>query len=164
MSFEVIDIVFGLFIVIAAFRGATRGFVTEAGTMAALIMGFGGAILFYKPVSQALARQIGESMWNQLIAFLALFVLLYLLVKLLERMLHNIIERLNLDRLDSALGFFLGIAEGLLLVAAVLFLINWQPFFPPEKVLGSSFFARMLYPVLPSPERIFGSLAGITDA
>lgn len=156
MSFEVIDIVFALLVVIAAIRGAFRGFVTEVGSMAALILGFGAAIVFYKSVSLLLDKQFGPSMWNQLIAFLILFLLGYLLVKLVQRMLQNIIERLNLDRLDSALGFFLGVAEGLLVVGVALFIINWQPFFDPKSLLGSSFFARMLFPVLPSPERIFG--------
>ena len=156
MSFEVIDIVFALLVIIAAIRGAFRGFVTEVGSMAALILGFGAAIVFYKPVALLLDRQFRPSMWNQLIAFLILFLLAYLLVKLVQRMLQNIIDRLNLDRLDTALGFFLGIAEGLLVVGVVLFIINWQPFFDPKNLLGSSFFARMLFPVLPSPERIFG--------
>ena len=156
MSFEVIDIVFALLVVIAAIRGAFRGFVTEVGSMAALILGFGAAIVFYKSVALLLDKQFGPSMWNQLIAFLILFLLGYLLVKLVQRMLQNVIERLNLDRLDSALGFFLGVAEGLLVVGVALFIINWQPFFDPKSLLGSSFFARMLFPVLPSPERIFG--------
>ena len=156
MSFEVIDIVFALLVVIAAIRGAFRGFITEVGSMAALILGFGAAIIFYKPVALLLDKQFGPTFWNQLIAFLVLFLLGYLLVKLVQRMLQNVIERLNLDRLDSALGFFLGIAEGLLVVGVALFVINWQPFFDPKGLLGSSFFARVLFPVLPSPERIFG--------
>jgi membrane protein required for colicin V production len=156
LSFEVIDIVFALLVVIAAIRGAFRGFITEVGSMAALILGFGAAIIFYKPVAFLLDKQFGPTFWNQLIAFLILFLLGYLLVKLVQRMLQNVIERLNLDRLDSALGFFLGIAEGLLVVGVALFVINWQPFFDPKGVLGSSFFARILFPVLPSPERIFG--------
>lgn len=156
MTFEVIDIVFALLIVIAAIRGAFRGFVMEVGSMAALILSFACAIIFYKPVALILERQFGHSLWNPLISFLILFLLVYLLVKLVQRMLQNVIERLNLDRLDSALGFFLGIAEGLLVVGVALFVINWQPFFDPKGLLGSSFFARMLFPVLPSPERIFG--------
>jgi len=156
LSFEVIDIVFALLVVIAAIRGAFRGFITEVGSMAALILGFGAAIVFYKSVALLLDKQFGPSFWNQLIAFLILFLLGYLLVKLVQRMLQNIIERLSLDRLDSALGFFLGIVEGLLVVGVALFIINWQPFFDPKGLLGSSFFARILFPVLPSPERIFG--------
>jgi membrane protein required for colicin V production len=156
LSFEVIDIVFALLIIIAAIRGAFRGFVAEVGSMAALILGFALAIVFYKPLSLLLQKQFGSSMWNQVIAFLILFLVVYLLVKLVQRLLQNIVERLSLDRLDSAMGLFLGIAEGLIVVGVVLFVINWQPFFDPKNLLGSSFFARMLFPVLPSPERIFG--------
>ena len=156
MMFEVVDIVFALLILIAAIRGAFRGFVTEVGSMAALILSFACAIIFYKPVAQILEKQFGHSLWNPLISFLILFLLVYLLVKLVQRMLQNVIDRLNLDRLDSAMGFFLGITEGLLVVGVALFIINWQPFFDPKSLLGSSFFARMLFPVLPSPERIFG--------
>ena len=72
MTFEVIDIVFALLVVIAAIRGAFRGFVTEVGSMAALILSFAAAIIFYKPVALILERQFGHSLWNPLIAFLIL--------------------------------------------------------------------------------------------
>jgi membrane protein required for colicin V production len=155
MHFEVVDVVFAVLIAVLAVRGALRGLVAEVGSMAALILGLGGAFLFYKPAAALLSRYFKASMWTPLIAFLVLFLLLYLLVKLCERLLHSLVERLSLDRLDSAFGFFLGIAEGLLLVGVLLFLINWQPFFASQKLLADSFFARMLVPVLPSPERIF---------
>jgi membrane protein required for colicin V production len=154
-QFELIDVVFAILIVIAAVRGAFRGFVTEVGSAASLILGIGGAILFYRPGARLIAGRFGESMWNPLIAFLVLFLVIYVAVKLVERMLAALFDRLNLNRLDSALGFFLGIGEGLLLVAAALFFLSWQPFFDPAPILGNSLFARFLFPLLPSPERIF---------
>ncbi|MBN1835665.1 MAG: CvpA family protein [Spirochaetales bacterium] len=155
MRFEIIDVVFAILILVAAVRGAFRGFVAEAGSAAALVLGISGAVGFHRPVARIIARSFGESMWNPLIAFLVLFLVIYIVVKLVERLLAAVFEKLNLDRLDSALGFFLGIAEGLLLVAVVLFLLNWQPFFDPGPLLGDSLFARFLCPLLPSPERIF---------
>jgi membrane protein required for colicin V production len=155
MQFEIIDIVFAILIVIAAVRGAFRGFVTEVGSAASVILGIGGAILFYRPGARLITRRFGESMWNPLIAFLILFLIIYVVVKLVERMLAVLFDRLNLNRLDSALGFFLGIGEGLLLVSVALFLLSWQPFFDPGPILGHSIFARFLFPLLPSPERIF---------
>jgi membrane protein required for colicin V production len=157
LQFEIIDLVFAIVIVIAAVRGAFRGFVAEVGSAASLILGIGGAVLFYRPGARLIARKFGESMWNPLIAFLVLFLVIYIVVKLVERLLAAIFDRLNLNRLDSALGFFLGIGEGLLLVAVALFFLNWQPFFDPGGLLEHSVFARFLFPLLPSPERIFGS-------
>lgn len=163
MSFAVIDVVFIVLIVVLAIRGAIRGFVSEIGSMAALIVGLGGAILFYKSLSLLIGRYFGQSMWNPLIAFLALFLVLYLLVKLLEKLLHAVFDRLNLERLDRATGFFLGIAEGILAVGVLLFLMNWQPFFDTKRLLADSIFARLLFPILPSPQRIFGSAASAAN-
>jgi len=157
MQIAVIDIVFILVALILAVRGALRGFVSEIGSVAALILGFGGAIVFYKPLAGLIGRRIGQSMWNPLIAFLVLFLALYLVVKLLERLLENLVDRLNLERLDRVLGLFLGLTEAILLIGVVLFVLNWQPFFDPRNLLSQSLFARFLFPLLPSPERIFGA-------
>jgi membrane protein required for colicin V production len=155
MGFAAIDVVFLVLIVVLAIRGAIRGFVTEIGSVAALVVGLGGAILFYKPLAALIGRLFGVSMWNPLIAFLILFLLLYLVIKLLERLLHAVFDKLNLERLDRAIGFFLGLAEGLLAVCVLLFLLNWQPLFDARKLLEHSLFARVLSPILPSPQRIF---------
>ena len=156
MGFAAIDIVFLVLIVVLAIRGAIRGFVTEIGSVAALVVGLGGAILFYKPLAALIGRLFGISMWNPLIAFLILFLILYLVIKLLEHLLHAMFDKLNLERLDRAIGFFLGLAEGLLAVCVLLFLLNWQPLFDARKLLEHSLFARVLSPILPSPQRIFG--------
>jgi membrane protein required for colicin V production len=148
--------VFLVLIVVLAIRGAIRGFVTEIGSVAALVVGLGGAILFYKPLAALIGRLFGISMWNPLIAFLILFLVLYLLIKLLEHLLHAVFDKLDLERLDRAIGFFLGLAEGLLAVCVLLFLLNWQPLFDARKLLEHSLFARVLSPILPSPQRIFG--------
>jgi membrane protein required for colicin V production len=157
LNFAVIDLVFALLIIAAALRGAIRGFVTEIGMMAALIVGLGGALLFTKSLARLLAQYFGESLWNQIIAFLVIFLLIYILVKLLESLLRGLIDRLSLERLDRALGLFLGLGEGVLLVGIILFLLNWQPFFEVDQLLGSSVFAQLLFPLLPSPDRIFGT-------
>lgn len=156
MSFAVIDVVFALLIVVLAVRGVIRGFVAEFGSVAAVFVGIGGAVLFHKALAALFGRWFGESRWNPLIAFLVLFLLLYLLVKALERLLAAVFDKLNLERLDRALGFFLGLAEGLLIVCVLLFLLRWQPFFDPQGFLRDSLFTRFLSPVLPSPQRMFG--------
>jgi membrane protein required for colicin V production len=156
MSFAAIDVVFAILIVVLAVRGAIRGFVAEFGSVAALFLGLGGAIALYKSVGALMDKWFGSSLWNPFIAFLVVFLLIYLLVKALERLLAALFDRLELERLDRAIGLFLGLAEGLLLVGVLLILLNWQPFFETRGLLGDSLFARFLSPVLPSPERLFG--------
>jgi membrane protein required for colicin V production len=156
MSFEAIDIIFAILIMILAVRGAIRGFVAEFGSVAALFLGLGGAIALYKSVAALIGKWFGVSLWNPLIGFLVVFLLIYLVVKLLERLLAALFDKLDLERLDRAIGLFLGLAEGLLLAGVLLFLLNWQPFFDTRGLLRDSLFARFLSPLLPSPERLFG--------
>jgi membrane protein required for colicin V production len=156
VSFAAVDLVFAALIVILAVRGAIRGFVAEFGSVAALFLGLGGAIALYKAVAALLGRWFGSSLWNPLIGFLVVFLLIYLVVKVLERLLAVLFDKLELERLDQAIGLFLGLAEGLLLVGVMLFLLNWQPFFDTRRLLGDSLFVRILSPLLPSPERLFG--------
>jgi len=155
MSYATIDLVFAVLIVVLAVRGAIRGFVAEFGSVAALFLGLGGAIALYKSVAALLGKWFGTSLWNPLIGFLVVFLLIYLVVKLLERLLAALFDKLNLERLDRAIGLFLGLAEGLLLAGVLLFLLNWQPFFDTRGLLQDSLFARFLSPLLPSPERLF---------
>ena len=156
MSFATIDIVFAILIAALAVRGAIRGFVAEFGSVAALFLGLGGAIALYKSVAALIGKWFGVSLWNPLIAFLVVFLLIYLVVKALERLLAALFDKLDLERLDRAIGLFLGLAEGLLLVGVLLVLLNWQPFFDIRSLLRDSLFARLLSPLLPSPERLFG--------
>ncbi len=132
--------------------------------MAAIILGIGGAIFFSKSLSILIENYFGESIWNQVISFLVLFLLIYITVKLLESLIHNIFIKLSLERLDKALGFFLGIAEGFLLVCIILIILNWQPFFEINYLLEDSLFAKILFPLLPSPDRIFKSQVFLKNA
>ncbi len=149
MEFAGIDIVFAIVIVILAFRAAIRGFVKELMGTAALFLGIVIAVLFSALVAGVIEEYIGPTIWSQVIAFLGLFLVVYLIVKLFESGLNRMIERIHADKLDHALGFFLGIAEGLIVVFLILLLVQIQPFFEPEALITGSLFARLMVPFLP---------------
>ncbi|TFH04541.1 MAG: CvpA family protein [Spirochaetales bacterium] len=149
MEFAGIDIVFGIIIAILAFRAAIRGFVKELMGTAALFLGIIIAVLFSGMVSQLLDEFMGPTIWSQVIAFLGLFLVVYLVIKIFESALNKLIERIHLDQLDHALGFFLGIVEGLVVIFIILMLIQIQPFVEPESLMAGSLFGRILLPFLP---------------
>lgn len=155
INFSLIDIIIMLVIIAAAIRGTIKGFVAEAASMAALILGIGGAILFSRKLSLVLEKYLGRTAWNQIITFLLIFLVIYIAIKLLEGIMHAIFEKLNLNKLDSALGFFLGIAEGLLVGGLALFVLNWQPVFETHELLRNSLFYRLLLPFLPRTDIFF---------
>jgi len=125
LNFSYIDIFFGVVLAIAAIRCAVKGFIAEALSMAAVIGGILIAVLLSGQVAKLFDKWFGASSWNQLIAFLALFLLVYLVIKIIENILHDFLHALNIERLDNALGLFLGLVEGVLVIAILLIIMSW---------------------------------------
>jgi membrane protein required for colicin V production len=70
-------------------------------------------------------------------------------VKLSEAGLKNLVENAELENLDKALGFFLGLIEGLLVVFVLMFILYIQPLIPMEEAIQSSITGRLLLPLFP---------------
>ena len=60
--------------------------------------------------------------------------------------------------LDKALGFFWGLAEGLLIVGVFCVILIVQPFFDLSELLSKSFFASKILPIFVNTESLKGSL------
>lgn len=149
MTLNALDYVFVGIVVILTVRALVRGFVHEFMSVAGLVLGIVAAVLFSGMVAVKLAPFLGNSGWTQVAAFLGLFIVVYLVVKLFESGLNRLIESINLDSLDRALGFFLGIVEGLVVVFVVLLVMRLQPFFDVSVVVSKSVFAAALLPLMP---------------
>tara|TARA_B100000614_G_scaffold19682_1_gene15906 strand:+ start:86 stop:565 length:480 start_codon:yes stop_codon:yes gene_type:complete len=154
MNLSGLDIVFVVLIVFAALRAGIRGFVHEFLSMAAVILGIAAAVLFSGLAAQWIQPYIGAGPWAQVVAFLGLFLVVYVVVKLFENALNRLVEHINLESLDRALGFFLGIAEGLFLVFVLVLVLQLQPVFDADPILAESQFARFFLPLLPYAERV----------
>lgn len=157
MDLSGLDIVFIVLVIFAALRAGIRGFVHEFLSMAAVILGITAAVVFSGVAAFLLEPYFGAGPWAQVIAFLGLFLLTYIVVKLLENALNRFIEHIRLESLDRALGFFLGIAEGLLLVFILVLLLQLQPLFDARQMLAESRIAGFFVPLLPYAERLMGA-------
>lgn len=156
MELTGLDIVFLIIVVFAALRAGFRGFVREFMSMAAVFLGIAIAVLFSGVAAVYVQPWIGAGAWSQVVSFLGLFLVVYLLVKIFESALNRIIERINLESLDKALGFFLGIVEGLLVSFILLLVLQLQPLFDTRQMIADSTLARYLLPLLPYAERLMG--------
>jgi membrane protein required for colicin V production len=150
MSVAVIDIVFLGLIAIFSLRCAVRGFVSEVLSMAALVFGLLTAIFFFRTGAQIVRNQFmpGVEVVPEIIAFIALFMIVFIVIKILELMLKGIIDGIRLGGVDRFLGFFFGIAEGIIVVCLFLFLISIQPFVDSEIILEKSLTAKILLPFI----------------
>lgn len=136
-------------LLVLALRGVIRGFSAEFFSFVSFTLAFLAA--FFS--SGIMARQLEiylelkYSPWNQVMIFLFIFIIVYLLVKLIDNLIQDFLEASSfLDRFDRFLGFFLGLAEGLVLSAVIIFLISIQPFFELDYLLINSFAAALLVP------------------
>ncbi len=149
MNINVLDIVAIVIIAVAAIRCTFRGFIAEAFSMAAIIVGGLAAVFFSKAGALLIESYFGYSVWNQIIAFLIIFLIVYLVIKLLQGIILRIFEKIHLERLDKALGFFLGIVEGVLVVVIIVYVLVVQPVFEVDDILADSFVARTIIGIVP---------------
>lgn len=148
MHWNALDVVFGLILLFLTIRGLFKGFVGEIFSVGAVVAGIGTAVFFSAALAGPVERVLHLRGWGHPVAFLGLFLAVYIVLKLIEKGVKGIVERINLENLDRALGFFLGFAEGVIVVGLLVFLLRFQTFVDMSKPLSESFVAGMLTPLV----------------
>lgn len=148
MEWNFLDIVFGILILLLAVRGLIRGFIGEVFSVGAVVVGIGAAVIFSSVLAGPVEEMLNIRGWGQVIAFLGIFLVVYIVLKIVEKALKGVIENIHLENLDRALGLFLGIVEGLVVVGALVLMLRLQPFFDFSASLEESTVVRILTPLL----------------
>ena len=144
-----LDVVFGLIILAMAVRCALKGFVDEFMTVAAVLGGIIGGLLLSGVVADFLEKYVGPFYLSSLIGFLLVFIVFYLAMKLFENALHRLVDRINLENLDRALGLFLGLVEGAVIVLFIIFVMAVQPIADTSALLEESFIGGIGLKLIP---------------
>jgi membrane protein required for colicin V production len=142
--------VFLILLGLLALRGFLKGFTGEFFSIASLALGLIGAVFFFKNGASFLRDRYfqGTALLPEVLAFLGILFLVFAAGKILERIVTDIIRRLNLDRINRALGLILGLAEALALISISILFLTIQPLFNAEGILGESRFAALLLPLI----------------
>lgn len=115
-----VDIVVGLFLLVAIVRGWMKGFLVQLGQIVLVALAFGAGRLFGHLLEPALSDAFDAShpQVTETVAFFAVFVLVYIvgavLLHWLTRDLHR--EGGVFSTADKSLGLVFGLAKGALLV------------------------------------------------
>ncbi len=155
MTLTAFDMVMFVIVVLAIVRATLAGFIAEFFSKVAVIAGVVVAVLFHDALSPYVGRLTGADALVDVASFLAIFVVVYLSVKAVQRVVGNAFEGESMTNLDRALGFFLGIAEGLIIVFVILLAITRQGFFDLSFLVEGSLFARVFEPLLASSTASF---------
>lgn len=151
MTFNFLDVVFMALILVCAIQAAVNGFIKEFFGKAAFMLGIFVAVMLYAKLTPYINRYIKSTFVSQILAFLLIFILIYLIVRLVQQLVGSFFSGDILSGLDRALGFFFGVAEGLLLISVVLVILYAQPWFDIGPLVKGSFFHRMLEALLVKP-------------
>ena len=155
MKFSPIDVFFLLLIIIPAIVCASKGFAKELLGKGAFILGIWIALIFYKKLVPYVEKGIHLHFLSVAIAFMLIFLVVFIIVMVIRQIVGAIFDGEIFKGLDRTLGFFLGLIEGIALVAIILIVISSQPWFNMDKLLGDSFFYKMLRWIVVSPVDTF---------
>ena len=127
-GFTIVDGIVAAIVVMSALLAYSRGLVREAMAIVGWIVAAILAFMFAAQV-QPLVKElpvVGEFLSDScelsiIAAFAAVFTVALLIVSLFTPLFSSLIQRSALGGLDQALGFFFGVARGILLVAIAFF-------------------------------------------
>lgn len=148
--FNVIDVFFILIILICAIVAAAKGFVKELFNKISWIAGILVGCLFAKKLQPFLISVVKSEFLALLVSFLLIFAVVFLIIQILKTVIGHAFEGDIMKGLDKALGFFLGIIEGMALVMFIIIIANSQNLIPVDSIFNNSFFFNLIKPLIPN--------------
>lgn len=108
-----------------AYRGFSKGFIKTIASLAALIIGIGGAVLFAEFFSDLLKNKFGyTSEFTPVFTFAIIFIALVVAVHLLAGLLDKIIKAVALGPINRIVGSVFNIVKSAFIISVVLTLFN----------------------------------------
>ncbi len=156
---NVIDLVFIILLLWAAYKGFTKGFIIQLSTFAALLLGIFGAIKFSDITSGYIVKHFEVSrQYLQILSFAITFIIIVILVHFLARLLNKLIDAIALGIANRILGIIFSLLKTAFIISIILVLVNkadnTYKFIPNETKENSllynplSGFAPMIFPYL----------------
>lgn len=143
-----IDLIILILLVVAAVKGATKGFVYEIASLAALIVGVWGAVKFSGATETYLVNRLNFT--NQhidTIAFVITLLIIIVLVHFLGKAIEKIIETISLGVINHVLGLVFSVAKTAFILGVVILLLekidDKISFIPKDKVQESVFYTPL---------------------
>jgi len=155
-----LDLVLSAVMIVLIVRGTMIGFIAEFFSKAAVVVGIICAVLFYSRLAPVAARITGSQQFAGMTAFLIIFLSVYLTIKYLQHLAGSAYKNESMSNLDRAMGFFWGIAEGILVVLLILFVLRIQPWFDTDALIADSLFASVLESFIPAQSFRIPSFSG----
>ncbi|HSH51193.1 MAG TPA: CvpA family protein [Bacteroidales bacterium] len=154
-----IDLVFAILFLWSAYRGFTKGFIVQLATLAALLLGILGAVMFSDLTSSLIIKKFEVSgQYLPIISFAITFIVIVVAVHILAKLLNKLIDAIALGIVNRMLGVLFSVLKYAFIISIILVLINKADdkynFIPEETKENSllykplSNFAPLIFPYL----------------
>lgn len=149
--FNIVDVVIVVVAFLAAVVGAVRGFAMEFSSRAGFLVGFVVALVFARLGASLVSDTFDlPILWSTLIAFIVFFIIGYVLMMMVGSLLDRTLDAMKLDWLDRLLGMVLGVAEVVVVVAFIVYLLELQNVVNLDAYLDPSVItSRFIRPLTP---------------
>lgn len=137
-----IDIVFAVLLVMAAFKGYQKGFVVAIFSILAFIIGLAAALKLSTTVAAYLADSVNVSAkWLPLIAFILVFLVVVIAVRLGGRFVEKTIQFALLGWVNRIAGILLYAALYTIILSIVVFYAEKMKLLQPSVIQSSLTYA-----------------------
>ena len=120
-----IDILIIIPLLWGAYKGFTKGLITEIASLLSLILGIYGAIKLSNYTSSFLIKTFDfTSEYLPVISFAITFIIIVILVHLISKLIDSMIKTASLGVVNRILGAVFGTAKFLLILGVVIILLN----------------------------------------
>ncbi len=134
----ILDIVFALVIILALFKGYSRGLILGLFSLLSVIIGLAAALKLSATVAGYLGKAVKVSeQWLPLISFIIVFIAVVLLIRLGAKAIERSVEFAMLGWLNKLGGIALFVIMYVLVFSVLLFYGEQMKLIPPEMIKQS---------------------------
>lgn len=155
----VFDLIFVIIFSWAIYKGYSRGFILQAATLAALILGIFGAIKFSDLTATIIIEKLHFNwQYMHILSFAITFIGIVVGIHFLARIFERLLKAISINFINRLLGVLFNLVKYAFIISAFLVVINGidrhTHFLPEEKINQSilyrplSLLAPLLFPYL----------------
>ena len=120
-----LDIIMGSLVLFGAVKGFFKGFIIEAASIVALIVGILGALLFASTIGGLLSTYFDfDTIPPTGIIFALIFIVIIISINLLAKLLTNVIKMAALGLINRIFGTLFGGLKFAIMLSALLLLLD----------------------------------------
>jgi membrane protein required for colicin V production len=150
-----VDIVLLVVLVITTLAGFRQGFIMEIAGILGAVAALGVARLEYVDLRTILEQFATKSPWLTIVAYMLVFLVVWGAIVIVARKIRQLVRLMMLGWLDRLGGAVIGLVQGALLIALLLYFAHRVPSTEIRRLANHSALAPIFLSVMPLLSHVF---------